>query len=126
MGHHLASLAPGVAGPLGIRLVLAFAFAQSVHYAVWTRLLPEQDRERETPRTFAESYRALRADLGAPLCLICVAAVIVIAVWACADLAAARTNYLRLSTFHSHVELALAAFFLIEGRPIDASSARAA
>ena len=66
-GYHLSFLAPGIAAPWALRLVLLFAFAQSVHYGVWLRLIPEDDRPQETPRTFRASARALKADIGTPL-----------------------------------------------------------
>ncbi len=48
---HIAALAPGAEPALAQRLVLLFAFAQSVHYGIWLRLMPEDDRPRHTPRT---------------------------------------------------------------------------
>jgi hypothetical protein len=115
--YHLASLAPdGIPGLIGARLVLLFAFAQSAHYVVWVRLVPEEDRPRETPRTFAASLRALAADFGWPLLLLTFAAALGIAVWATIDLLEARAGYLRAVLFHGHLEIAAAALLLVEGR----------
>lgn len=117
--QHLRSLAPGLSPELGLRLVLWFAFAQSVHYAIWLRLVPEDDRPRETPRTFAGSLRALRAEFG-DLALIATASVAAaIVLWAVVDLAAARYGYLRLASFHGHLELAAAVLLFVQGRFIE-------
>ncbi len=121
---HLATLAPDLPVRLGMRLVLFFAFAQSAHYAVWVRLVPEEDRGRETPRTFAASLRALRADLGWPVLAIAIAAALGLAVWAAFDLFAARVGYLRAILFHGHLEMAAAALLFVAGaRPRTASDA---
>lgn len=114
--YHLSSLAPS-AGEWGPRLVISFAFAQSAHYIVWIRLVPEEDRPRETPRTFHATWHALRADFGWPLLALTIVAAIGIAVWAAIDLFAARTGYLRAVLFHGHLEVIAAALWFLEGRP---------
>lgn len=111
---HLATLAPGIAAEWGLRLVLLFAFAQAVHYGVWLRLIPEDDRPQPAPRTFAASLRALRNDMGAVTLLIALALGVWFAVWAVLDLTASRTGYLRLALFHGYLELAVAAWFFVE------------
>ncbi len=114
------SLAPGLPSGWAARLVILFAFAQAVHYGVWVRLVPEEDRPQRTPRSFLASYRALESDFGPwPLALVglgCVA----LAIWAVVDLAEARTGYLRMAIFHGHLELAAAALLFAEGRPLSA------
>ena len=94
------TLAPGLSPELGLRLMLAFAFAQSMHYAVWLRLMPEDDRGRATPRTFRASWAALYRDLGPLLLGGAVVTALVVGVWACVDLAEARIGYLRAAVFH--------------------------
>ncbi|MCA9604625.1 MAG: hypothetical protein KC619_03460 [Myxococcales bacterium] len=113
--YHLASLSPGVPGMVGIRLVLLFTFAQSMHYAVWVRLVPEEDRQRETPRTFAATFRALRVDFGPWLLGAAMATTLGVAVWAAWDVFAARNGYLRGVLFHGHLEVAAACLLLVEG-----------
>jgi hypothetical protein len=114
---HVATLAPFATPAVGIRLVLLFAFAQSVHYGVWLRLVPEEDRPRQAPRPFASSFRALRDDLGLVVLVIAVALAVLLAAWAALDVAAARAGYLRFANFHGQLELAAAALFALEGRP---------
>ena len=123
--YHLGSLSPGVPGMLAVRLVLVFAFAQSVHYAVWVRLVPEEDRRRETPRTFAATLRALRADFGAPLLAVTLLFALGLAVWAALDVFSARNGYLRGVLFHGHLEVAAAVLLFVEGMRPRASTERA-
>jgi len=116
--YFLAALTPdGLDPALGGRLVLLFAFAQSVHYGIWIRMMPEEARPQRTPRTFRATWRALTADFGRwPLLLTAIAAVGLVA-WALVDLAEARLGYLRLASFHGHLELAAAALLFARGRP---------
>ncbi len=101
---------------LALRLVLSFAFLQSVHYATWLRLVPEDARHRPAPRPFRETWRALERDFGRPLLVVFVGLALFIAGWGVVNLAAARLGYLRLAAFHGYLELAAAALFLVERR----------
>jgi len=110
----VATLAPLSDPVLSVRGVLAFAFAQSVHYALWVRLVPEVDRPRPGLRSFASSLRALAGDLGAPLIVLAGLGTIGLAAWACVSLTAARDGYLRLAIFHGPLELGAATLLLLE------------
>lgn len=111
------SLAPGLAPELALRLMLTFAFAQSIHYAVWLRLMPEDDRGRETPRTFRASWAALYRDLGPLLLAGAFLSALAVGIWACVELADARLGYLRAAVFHGFLELIALTLLLAEGRP---------
>ncbi|PRQ04344.1 hypothetical protein ENSA5_08530 [Enhygromyxa salina] len=113
---HLATLAPGVDGPWGLRLVLLYCFAQSVHYGVWLRLIPEDDRGQPTPRTFRASYRALSAELGPWVLGLFTLGAAAVALWACLDLAEARAGYLRVARCHGSLELIAAGLLIVSGR----------
>ncbi|MCB9688718.1 MAG: hypothetical protein H6738_18820 [Alphaproteobacteria bacterium] len=115
---HLAALAPGMTPPWGHRWVVAFAYAQSVHYGLWLRIVPEEARERPAPRSWEASLRALRTDLGAPVFAAAVLLCVGLAVWGLADLAAAREGYLRLALFHGPLELAVLGLVAAEGRAV--------
>jgi hypothetical protein len=104
------------------RLIVLFAFAQSIHYLVWLRLVPEEDRGRPTPRTFRASWQALVTDLGRPLLVLAGLAALAVAVWATIDLAEAREGYLKMALFHADLELVALALFFAEGRPGEAAS----
>lgn len=114
--YHAQALAPGYTPEIATRVVLLFCFAQSVHYGVWLRMVPEEDRPRATPRTFAASARALIMELGAVPVLACVAMCFGLALWAVLDLAGARIGYLRFAAFHGQLELAAIALLLVQGR----------
>jgi hypothetical protein len=101
---------------LGARVVLVFAFAQAVHYGIWLRLIPEDDRPRDTPRTFSASLRALENDVGKWVLGGAMVVAVGVAVWAVLDLAAARIGYLRMALFHGYLELIAAALLFVEGR----------
>jgi hypothetical protein len=111
----LAALAPGTSPELGVRLVVLFAFAQSVHYGIWLRLVPEEDRDRATPRTFTASLRALERDVGAPTLVAFALVAAGLVAWALVDLAAARDGYFRLATFHGSLELCALAALIAGG-----------
>lgn len=111
----IAGIAPVTDPMLGLRLAMVFVFAQSVHYAVWLRLVPEEARERPGLRSFASSVVALRADVGGWLVGAAVVAGIALIVFACAtSLEIARMGYLRVSAPHAYLEIAFAMLWLLE------------
>jgi hypothetical protein len=114
--QHVKALAPRAPPVLALRLVLTFAFLQSVHYAIWLRLIPEDDRPRAAPRPWRATWRALVEDFGAKPLVIFGVLALGIAAWAVVDLTQARLGYLRLAVFHGYLELAVGALWLIEGR----------
>ena len=121
------SLAPGASTTWSARILVAFAFAQSVHYLVWLRLVPEEDQRVATPRSFRASWRGLHADLGAPLLFLATAATLVVMAWATVDLVGARSGYLHGAVFHGQLELVALALLLVEGAfGLPASPAEAA
>ena len=119
---HVMSFSEGT--ELSMRWAMFFLFTQSVHYAVWLRLVPEDDRPREGLRPFASSFRALAADLGLPLIALAAAASAGLFVWALSDLDAARIGYLRGAVFHGYLELGALAVFFVEGRRFFAERVR--
>jgi hypothetical protein len=104
----------GLGATAALRLVLSFAFLQSVHYAMWLRLVPEDARARPAPRPFRATWDALVKDFGVPLLAVFVGLALFIALWGLKDLQGARWGYLRLAAFHGYLELAVAALFLVE------------
>lgn len=112
---HADALAPMFEPALATRLVLLFCFAQGVHYSLWLRLIPEEDRDRLAPRSFRASLTALRAELGAPILAGAGLAVVGLLGWAVRDLCAARVGYFRLALFHGYLELCALALFFVRG-----------
>ena len=106
LGSFVGELSPGVPAPWGARLVMSFAFLQSVHYLIWLRMIPDEAHPRETPRSYRQSLRTLRTELGSVCLGVAIALALGIALWGVFDLANARTGYLRLALFHGHLEIA--------------------
>lgn len=92
-GGHVAQIAPLADDILALRLVVLFCFLQSVHYAVWLRLIPEDDRPRPSLRPFRASWRALLADFGPSPLLVVAALALTILAWALVDPRGARLGY---------------------------------
>lgn len=109
-------LAPMLPAPFDARLVVLFAFAQSVHYAVWLRLLPDALRPGKTPRSFAKSARALVADVGAPLAIAAAVLTLALVVHGAIDPAVARARYFSFALFHGYLEVAALGLLFAEPR----------
>lgn len=100
----------------GMRLVLLFCFSQSVHYALWLHLLPDEDRDRATPLTFRATVEGLRLDLGDAGLAVAALLSVGITAWALFDLVEANEGYFRMAQFHAHLEVMAIALLLLEGR----------
>jgi hypothetical protein len=114
--YHASFLGFGQGEMQSIRWVLAFAMAQSIHYWMWLRMVPEDDRKQYTPRSFRGTWTALRVDMGALFLWFILLSALGTAVWAAYDLFEARVGYLRFVRFHGVMELAAAALIWVEGR----------
>lgn len=114
--YQLWRLAPGLDLDLGPRLVLLFCFSQSLHYAVWLQLIPDEDRERATPPTFRASHEQLRREFGDLGIAVVALLAVGIAAWAAFDLMAANHGYFRLARFHGHLEIMAGTLLLLERR----------
>jgi hypothetical protein len=114
--YHAHFLGFGLGEMESVRWVLAFAMAQSVHYWMWLRMLPEDDRKQYTPRSFRATWKALRVDMGSVFLWLVLLGSLGTAVWAVMDLLQARIGYLRFVRFHGVMELAAAALLWVEGR----------
>lgn len=110
------ALAPGMAAPWARRLLALYAFGQAVHYAVWLRLVPDEDRERATPRSFRASWRALAADVGPVVLAGAIVALVFFAAWGVFDASRAQGAYLRSASFHGHLEIVALAYAFARGR----------
>lgn len=115
-GELARSLSPLPAAPWPARFLVLYAFAQSAHYVVWVRLMPEDDRPRPSPRSYHQTYRALAADVSALVLWIAVLSAVGLAAWALMSLGEARDGYIRAAFFHGHLELAAAVVLFCEGK----------
>jgi hypothetical protein len=110
------AVAGGCAGPWRHRFLFLFCFMQSAHYAIWVRLLPEEARERETPRPFLASWRAFAADSGATVARLALLGAVAVPMLALlVGPVRARSLYVTASEFHATVELLLI-FLLVRTR----------
>lgn len=112
MRTHAAFLAPFGDPTLAVRGVVLFAYAQSVHYGLWLRIIPEETRDRPVPPTLLVSWRSLRQDLGPVVLGLATVLAVGLAAWAAIDLGTARDGYLRLALFHGPLELVFAALVM--------------
>jgi hypothetical protein len=112
LGTFASFLAPPGDPGTALRFVIFFGFAQAAHYIVWLHLLPQQIADHGRPRTFAQSYRSLVKDVGAPILWLAAAAAVLVAGTALGSLRLARDVYLGIAFFHAHLELIAAALFL--------------
>ncbi|HEY5920969.1 MAG TPA: hypothetical protein VIV11_04830 [Kofleriaceae bacterium] len=83
----------------GRALIIAFAFLQAVHYAIWLDWIP-----RGAPLTSDAARSTRRARLAG---LAVAGATLVVIGAALVDAAWARTTYLALATFHIYLELVI-------------------
>lgn len=105
----------GEASVWPMRLVLWFAFAQSMHYVMWLHLLPSDDRARPTPRSFRASLRAWAADVSWPLLALGALVTVGLLLTATVDLNLARDQYFVLAGAHGHVELLALLWIALRG-----------
>ncbi len=106
LGRLAGVMAPGLDGALAMRLVGLFAFAQSFHYVVWLRLVPQALDPRPNPPTFARTAARLRDDLGraglVALVALSVGLPLLAVLW---NPEQARHLYLLGAVFHGWLEL---------------------
>ncbi len=113
---YVDQIAPLTDENLALRGVLLFCFLQAVHYSMWLRLIPEDDRPRPAPRPFRSSWRALLEDFGTwPLFLVGGLAILVVG-WAVVDLPGARLSYLQVAAGHGYLEIAAMTYFFANER----------
>ncbi len=111
---HARTVAPFADAALQLRFVALFAFAQSVHYGLWLRVIPEEARPRPSTRTWLAAFRALRADVGDPLLAVALVLAAAFAVVGSGSPAAARDAYLALAFFHGPLEFAVLTAWFVE------------
>jgi hypothetical protein len=98
----------GAPGAWRRRWLFFFGFSQAVHYSIWLRLIPEEARARETPRSFAASWAACTVDFGRPTAVFMVVATLGVPMLALAFGAVrVRSLYVTLSEFHATLEAVL-------------------
>ncbi|HEY1960520.1 MAG TPA: hypothetical protein VGH28_33145 [Polyangiaceae bacterium] len=110
-------LAPGAAASVAVPLVLAHVFTDSVHYAFWLGVIPEETLKREGTLTFRMTWRSLRADFGRAIWPV-VGLVLLVPVLAVFGLARMRDAYYAIAGFHGYVEGVMLAALVVRGRRV--------
>ncbi len=90
---------------LATGILLSFAFSQSVHYAIWLRMIPDEDHKQKTPRTFLKTYKTLKAEWGLFFLAMVSALTLFFLFWSFIDVEAAGRNYLQIFSFHANLEI---------------------
>ncbi len=112
------------AGPWRRRCLMLFAFTQAVHYAIWLRLVPEDARERTTPRSWRASWRAIQRDAGPTLARLAVLAIVAVPLFAILlGPVRARSFYVVASEFHATVEAVLVVLLFRARQPVELDDA---
>lgn len=109
------AIALGAVG-MDARLTTSFAFLQSVHYAIWLRLVPEDMRARETPRSFRATWRGLASEFGPIPLLFTVALAASFLAGGLVDVSASGAAYFRLAAFHGPLEFGVLLLTFLEDR----------
>ncbi len=109
------ALAPGLPPAVGLKLVLIFAFAQSVHYVVWLRLIPgsEPFEPRGVPTTFRHDLQGLVADFGPAGVGLAIGLTLAVPIFGLLDPTGTREAYLSIVFFHGWLEIAMAAHWFV-------------
>lgn len=96
-------LAPGLSQPFAEVLLRTFAFAQMVHYGIWSWNLP------------GHSSRSMWQDLGRPGLWLCVLACILVPLLGLLAPTLTRSTYLQLAIAHGWFELAVLTYLVARG-----------
>ncbi len=116
LGEITNTLAPGLPEALALKLVLVFAFAQSVHYIIWLRLIPgsEPFESQKSPTTFRRDMKGLLSDFGPTGLALAIGLTLLVPLFGLLDPAGTREFYLSIVLFHGWLEISMAAHWLVK------------
>lgn len=115
IGKVADAVAAGFSSPYRKRCLVAFAFTQALHYGLWIRVVPEEARERATPRPWVASWRAYKADAGRGFARMSVLGALLVPLAVVAlGAVRARSLYVSASEFHASVEAVLVCILLMD------------
>ncbi|HEX4516987.1 MAG TPA: hypothetical protein VH054_25745 [Polyangiaceae bacterium] len=109
-----AWLVPGASAAIAVPLVLAHVFTDSVHYAFWLGVIPEETLRNEGTLTFRMTWRALVRDFGRAGLAIVIAFTLGFAALALLGMARARGAYFAIAGFHGYIEGAMLIYLVGE------------
>lgn len=119
-------LVPGAAASVALPLVMAHVFTDSVHYAFWLGIIPEETLRQEGTLTFRMTWRSLVGDFGKPAIALVAASMVALAMFAMFGAARARSTYFAVVGFHGYVEGAMLVYLLAQAQVRGASPRPAA
>lgn len=108
-------LAPGMALSAAVPLVLMHVFTDSVHYAFWLGVIPEETLRGEGSLTFRMTWRGLVRDFGKSGLAFIGVAMAALALLACFGAARARDVYFAVAGFHGYLEGAMIVYLITAG-----------
>jgi hypothetical protein len=104
------AVAAGFGGEWRTRFLLFFCFSQAAHYAIWLRLIPEEARDRPTPRTWRLSWQTFKQEAGPNIARLMIIGSLAVPLVALAGgVVRTRALYVTASEFHATVEAILIA-----------------
>lgn len=118
-------LAPSLPASWALALVVMHAFTDSVHYAFWLSVVPEEALSGEGTLTFRQTVRGIGRDFGWVGIGLVAVATLSIGALALRSAHLARDAYFVIAGFHGYVEgAALAALFVATPSAASASERR--
>lgn len=117
-------LAPDAPANLALAAVLAHALTDSVHYAFWLGVIPDETSRAEGSLTFRMTARSLRRDFGKIGVVVVVLATVLVPLAALAIRAdVVRNAYFVFAGFHGYIEGLAIVYVLARSPRLDSSSA---
>ena len=105
-------LAPGLARSAAVPLVLVHVFTDSVHYAFWLGVIPEETLRGEGTLTFRMTWRGLLRDFGAGGLATIACAMAGLGLLACFGAGRARDVYFAVAGWHGYLEGAMIVYLI--------------
>lgn len=109
-------LVPGAAASVALPLVLAHAFTDSVHYAFWLGVIPDETLAHQGSLSFRMTHRGLVRDFGKIGLFLIASACLVVLFASLVDTSGTRNAYFAIAGFHGYVEGAMLVYVAVRGR----------
>ncbi|NOU31403.1 MAG: hypothetical protein HOO96_26185 [Polyangiaceae bacterium] len=107
--------ARGAMGSFAMPLVVAHAFTDSVHYAFWLGVVPEEELSGEGTLSFRMTVRGVLRDFGVLATVLVVGVAAAVALSGLLRGTLTRDAYFAVAGFHGYVEGAMLVYWLVLG-----------
>jgi len=111
-------LLPGAPADIALPLLLVHALTDSVHYAFWLGVVPDEAARAEGSLTFRMTARSLRRDFGRYGLAFVALATVLVPFAALFRLEAARHAYFVFAGFHGYIEGFAIVYVVARGMPL--------